>query len=67
MYLAYANGTVRDIRITVTDKTSNYTIFAACNLAQGDGIMIQASDTLLQRMKMTYFSGKEAVTIPLSN
>jgi len=66
MYMASADGTVQDIRIAVTDKTGNYTVFAACNLKPGDGIMIQASDSLLSRMKMTYYSGKETVSIPLS-
>lgn len=65
MYMVQAENAVQDIRITLTDKTNNYTIFAAYGLAPGNGIMIQADQTQLQRMKLSYKSGGETVSINL--
>ena len=65
MYMAQASGTVQDIRIVQSNEASNYTIFAAYALFPGDGIMVQADDTQLQRMKLTYKSGNETVNMPL--
>lgn len=65
MYMAYTDGAVLDVRISLTDKASNYTVFAAHSISGGDGIMIQADDELLQNMRLTYKTGTEAVNTPL--
>lgn len=66
MYMAHTDGAVQDVRILLTDKASNYTVFAAYNLSKGDGIMIQADTALLENMRLTYKTGGESVTIPLT-
>ncbi len=62
MYMAQTDGYVQDIRILSNDNTSNYTIFAAYALLPGDGIMIQADDSVREKMKMTYKNATETVT-----
>ena len=66
MYMAHTDGSVQDLRILMTDKASNYAVFAAYNLAKGDGIMIQADDALLENMRLTYKTGSETVTVHFS-
>ncbi len=65
MYMAQASGTVQDVRIVQSDKTSNCTVCAVYSLSPGDGIMIQADEAQLQQMKLTYKSGNETVSMPL--
>lgn len=65
MYMVQTDGSVQDVKIVLSDKTSNYTIFAAYNLSKGEGIMIQADKDLMQNMKLTYKSNGETISIPL--
>lgn len=65
MYMLQADNPVQDVRITLTDKANNYTVFAAYHLAPGNGIMIQADQAILQQMKLTYKSGNETVSANL--
>ena len=65
MYMVGTDGSVQNVRITLTDNASNYTVFAAYNLSAGDGIMVQASQDALQKMKLSYKTGNETVTVKL--
>ena len=65
MYMVKADNIAQDVRIILSDNTSSYTVFAAYNLAAGDGIMVQAGDDILKDMKLTYKKGKETVSKPL--
>jgi hypothetical protein len=65
MYFAHANGTVQDVRITQTDNSGTYTVFAAYQLTPRDGIMLQANDEQLKTMKITYVTDGKTVTKPL--
>ena len=65
MYMAQTLGTVYNISISYYGDTGNYTIFTANILAEGNGIAIKATDEQLAKMKMTYKSGTETITIPL--
>lgn len=65
MYMVQSNGLIQDVRILVSDPTASYTAFAAFNLAPGNGIMVQADNTLLNLMKISYTSNKEAVVTTL--
>ena len=65
MYMVGTDGSVQNVRITLTDNASNYTVFAAYNLSAGDGIMVQASQDALQKMKLSYKNGNETVTVKL--
>lgn len=62
MYMAQTDGYVQDVRILLTDKTANYTVFAAYALYAGDGIMIQTDEATRQKMKLTYKNGSQTVT-----
>ena len=66
MYMAQTLGTVYDVSISYYGDTGNYTIFTANILAQGNGIAIKATPEQLAKMKMTYKSGTELITIPLA-
>lgn len=66
MYMVGTDGSVQNVRITLTDNASNYTVFAAYNLSAGDGIMVQASQDALQKMKLSYKTGNETVTVKLA-
>ena len=65
MHMATPQGTVYDVSISYYGDTGNYTIFTANILAEGNGIAIKATDEQLAKMKMTYKSGTETITIPL--
>ena len=65
MYMLQADTSVQDIRITLNDKASNYTVFAAYGLSAGDGIMVQADNDILPKMKLTYKSAGETVSTNL--
>lgn len=65
MYMLSSDGSIQNVRIQLSDKTGNYTVFAAYSISQGDGIMIQADDSLLQNMRITYKTGTEIVTAPI--
>lgn len=65
MFMAYTEGNVQDVRISVTDKYGEYTAFAVYNLTASDGIMIQASDDMLSKMTIHYKSGSETVSAPI--
>lgn len=65
MYMLHTDGTVQDIRIILSNKASNCTVFAAHSLVPGNGIMIQGNDDTLKNMKVTYKSGKDIVTMPV--
>ena len=65
MYMLHTDGNVQDVRIVLSDKASNCTVFAAYGLVSGNGIMIQANSDTLKNMKITYKSGNNTVTIPV--
>lgn len=65
MYMVQCSGHIQDVRILVTDPAASYTAFAAYNLAPGNGIMVQADDSLLKLMKLSYKSNNEAIVTPL--
>lgn len=62
MYTLQTDSAVQDVRIILSDKASNYTVFAAFGLSSGDGIIVQTNDALRQKMKLTYKSGNETVS-----
>jgi len=66
MYMLHVEGSVQDVRILLTDKTGNSTVFAAYSLSEGDGVMIQADDELLENMRLTYKTGTESINIALA-
>ena len=63
MYTLQTDTTVHDIRIILSDKASNYTVFAAYGLSNSDGIILQSNDALRQKMKLTYKSGNETLSM----
>lgn len=65
MFMLQTDKAVQDIRIIFSDKSVNYTVFAAYSLIPGNGIMIQGSDETLKNMKISYKSGNETVTTPV--
>ncbi len=65
MYMLHTDAAVQDVRLLLSDNASSYTVFATYHLMPGDGIMVQGSEELLQRMKLTYKTDKETVTVPL--
>ncbi len=65
MYMLQTDENVYDVRIVLSDKSSNYTVFGAYNLAPGNGIMLQGSEDTLKNMKLTYKSGNNTVTAPV--
>lgn len=65
MYMVQSDGYLQDIRLMLTDDAANYTVFAAYHLVRGDGVMVQANDDMLERMKLSYKTGNETVTKPL--
>lgn len=62
MYMIHTTGNVQDVRIVLSEGSSNYTVFAAYGLVSGNGVMIQGNDEMLKNMKLNYKSGKETVT-----
>lgn len=65
MYMVYSEGNVQDVQITFTDLDGSYTVFAANCLTAGDAIMVQANDSMLLKMELSYRSGGETVKIPM--
>lgn len=66
MYLVHAEGTVQDIRISYTDATGSYTVFAANSLSAGEAIMVQAKDDAAKNLELSYLSNGEAVKIQIA-
>ena len=66
MYMAYAEGSVQDVRIQLKDFVSSFTVFAAYGLSKGDGIMIQANDETLKNMNISYKSKGETIVLPFN-
>lgn len=65
MYMLQTDQAVQDIRIIFSDKSGNYTVFAAYNLVPGNGIMIQGKDETLKNMKISYRSGNATLIAPV--
>lgn len=65
MYMLHTDGNVQDIRLILSDKTANCTVFAAYNLVPGNGIMVQGNSETLKNLKITYRSGSNTVTMPV--
>ena len=61
MYLIHAEGTAQDIRITFTDGTDSYTVFAANSLSAGEAIMVQVNEDAAQKLELSYLSNGETV------
>lgn len=59
MYLVHTEGTVQDIRITLTDSTGSYTVFAANSLSDGEAIMVQTQDA--KNLELSYLSNGKTV------
>lgn len=59
MYMIETDGAIQDVRITLSDSTGNYTIFAANGLTADNGIMLQAKDELLKDLKLSYKTNDE--------
>lgn len=59
MYLVHTEGAVKDIRITLTDSTGSYTVFAANSLSDGEAIMVQAQDA--RNLELSYLSNGKTV------
>ncbi len=66
MYLAHTEGTVRDIRISFTDTTGTYTVFAANSLSSGEAIMVQAKEEAAKDLELSYLSSGETVKIKIA-
>ena len=56
MYMVYTDGKVQDVKITVTDTNISYTAFATYGLMPGDCIMVQADETMLDKLEISYES-----------
>ena len=59
MYLVHTEGTVQDIRVTMTDRDESYTIFAANSLSDGEAIMVQSQDAT--NLELSYLSNRMTV------
>ena len=64
MRMAYSEGSVQDVRITMNDKISNYTIFAANYLSAGNGIGIKVKASEIAKLKLTYKSNNSTEVLP---
>lgn len=64
MRMAYSEGSVQDVRITINDKISNYTIFAANYLSAGNGIGIKVKASEIAKLKLTYKSNNSTEVLP---
>ena len=65
MYLVHAEGIVQDIRITFTDATGTYTVFAANSLSAGEAVMIQANDDTAKNLELNYLSNGQTVKMSI--
>ena len=65
MFMAYTEGHVQDLRLSINDKAGSYTVFAMYSLSSTDGIMLQTTNEMLEKMSVSYKSGNEIVSNPL--
>ncbi len=56
MYMAYTDKKVQNLQINVADTNNSYTVFATYGLMPGDCVMIQADDSMLDKIKIRYVS-----------
>lgn len=61
MYLIHADGAAQDIRISFSDSTGTYTVFAANSLSAGEAIMVQAEEDVAKNLELSYLSNGETV------
>lgn len=61
MYLAHTEGTIQDIRITLSDGDESYTIFAANSLSAGEAIMVQVGEDTAKNLELSYSSNGDTV------
>lgn len=64
----YTQGTVQDVRLIVSVNDSGtdvYTAFASATLTPGDALIIEATNEQLAKMKLSYLSDGQTVTIPI--
>ena len=68
MLLMYTETAVQDLRITIADPSTGeiYTAFASQYLTPGDAIMVQASQEVLAAMQLTFQSGSDVITHPIT-
>ena len=66
MHLIYAEGTVQDIRITMTGRAETYTVFAANSLSAGEAIMVQAKDDTVKNLELSYVTNGKAVKMKIA-
>lgn len=66
MYLVHPEGNVRDIRITFTDTTGTYTVFAANSLSAGEAILIQATTETAKTLELSYQSNSKVTSITIA-
>ncbi len=66
MYMVYTDEKVQDMRITVTDTNNSYTAFATYGLLPGDCVMIQANDSMLDKIEISYVSGGKIQTAKIT-
>lgn len=66
MYLVHTEGTVRDIRISFTDTTGTYTVFAANSLSAGEAIMVQVKEEAAKDLDLSYLSNDETVKFKIA-
>lgn len=62
--ILYTDGLLENIRIVLSDETTNFTVFSAAALSPGDGIIIHASQG--QRFLIHYGSGEGTATKTLT-
>ena len=53
---------MQDIRITLTDGTESYTVFAANSLSAGEAILVQATEENAKNLTITYLSNNQTLT-----
>lgn len=66
MYMVYTNDKVQDVKIRITDANNSYTAFATYGLMPGDCIMVQADDSMLAKIEISYTSGNKTQTAKIT-
>lgn len=66
MYMVYTNDKVQDVKIRITDTNNSYTAFATYGLMPGDCIMVQADDSMLAKIEISYTSGNKTQTAKIT-
>lgn len=66
MYMVYTNDKVQDVKIRITDANNSYTAFATYGLMPGDCIMVQADDSMLAKIEISYASGNKTQTAKIT-